>query len=374
MRSSFTKIAAALLFAIALFSCNFDTMGSDKGAITMRLPDQSQLNAIASSGALAEVSRSVSSGGSISAGAVDQFKVVVRNISSHESITQFVAPGSSITVDELEPGSWDVAIFGYETATGISELKYYGNARGIAVEGGETSNATVGLYNISANMPGFAFNGIDSSAATTIGYAYMTWSCAELGQSGEDFYSFDSYDTSFDSSEPIQPPIPIFMEPGYSYNAKITFFVTGGQAKYTGTAEGIVPAAGGLVIGNTTELDKLLTPVGSLNGPYVIGNSFVNFIDYYYSEFSLDGTQIPCTNASYKAVYNEVCGLAVPYIASYGIYSCIFMPTVYHPTIVPSVSVSNKTIQKGQTITVSPSLNPPAPKAWPMLTTEAATL
>ena len=186
MRSSFTKIAAALLFAIALFSCNFDTMGSDKGAITMRLPDQSQLNAIASSAACANgVSRSVSSGGSISAGAVDQFKVVVRNISSHESITQFVAPGSSITVDELEPGSWDVAIFGYASTGTSGDPIYYGNARGIAVEGGETSNATVGLYNISGNMPGFGFNGVDPSAAMNIQYAYMAWSCAELGQGGE---------------------------------------------------------------------------------------------------------------------------------------------------------------------------------------------
>lgn len=370
MRSSFTKIAAALFFAIALFSCNFDTMGSDKGAITMRLPDQSQLNAIASSGALAEVSRSVSSGGSISAGAVDQFKVVVRNISSHESITQFVAPGSSITVDELEPGSWDVAIFGYETATGISELKYYGNARGIAVEGGETSNATVGLYNISANMPGFAFNGIDPANAQYIQYAYMSWSCAELGQGGEEFYAC-SFTAGGDPNHPeLKPPVPVFMEPGYNYKAQVTFYVTGGLAEYAGSIDGLVPANGGLVEGNVAQLDKHLTP-GNTNEAYVIGNSFAAYAAGQFVSFSLDGATVPCTDASYKAVNSEACGGSVPYIASYGKYSCVLTPLVHHPSPVPSVSVPNQTVQKGQTITVSAALNPPAPKAWPKLTTEA---
>lgn len=370
MRSSFTKIAAALLFAIALFSCNFDTMGSDKGAITMRLPDQSQLNAIASSGALAEVSRSVSSGGSISAGAVDQFKVVVRNISSHESITQFVAPGSSITVDELEPGSWDVAIFGYASTGTSGDPIYYGNARGIAVEGGETSNATVGLYNISANMPGFGFNGVDPSAAMNIQYAYMTWSCSELGQGGEEFYAC-SFTAGGDPNHPeLKPPVPVFMEPGYNYKAQVTFYVTGGLAEYTGSIDGLVPANGGLVEGNVAQLDKHLTP-GNTNEAYVIGNSFAAYAAGQFVSFSLDGATVPCADASYKAVNSEACGGSVPYIASYGKYSCVLTPLVHHSSPVPSVSVPNQTVQKGQTITVSPSLNPPAPKVWPMLTTEA---
>lgn len=372
MRSSFTKIAAALLFAIALFSCNFDTMGSDKGAITMRLPDQSQLNAIASSGALAEVSRSVSSGGSISAGAVDQFKVVVRNISSHESITQFVAPGSSITVDELEPGSWDVAIFGYASTGTSGDPIYYGNARGVAVEGGETSNATVGLYNISANMPGFGFNGVDPSAAQNIQYAYMAWSCAELGQGGEEFYAC-SFTAGGDPNHPeLKPPVPVFMEPGYNYKAQVTFYVTGGLAEYTGSIDGLVPANGGLVEGNVAQLDNHLNH-GNTNTPYVIGNSFADYTSNEFVQFTLDDgiTSVPCAVASYKAVNSEACGGSVPYIASYGKYSCVLTPLVHHPSAVPTVSVSNKTIQKGQTITVSPSLNPPAPKVWPMLTTEA---
>ena len=368
MHNSFTKIAAALLFAIALFSCNFDTMGSDKGAITMRLPDQSQLNAIASSGALAEVSRSVSSGGSISAGAVDQFKVVVRNISSHESITQFVAPGSSITVDELEPGSWDVAIFGYETATGISELKYYGNARGISVEGGETSNATVGLYNISGNMPGFGFN---VSSAANVNYAYINYSCDDLGQSGEAFYYFDSYDTSYDSTKPLMPPLPIFMEPGYAYKATASLYSAMGECVFAGTAQGTVPSAGGLVEGTLNAPTDPLQATVMFNDHYVIGDSFADFVESYSPSFNYGSESIPCSNLSFKAINASACGLSVPYIASYENSSFVLLPTVYHPTIVPSVSVSNKTIQKGQTITVSPSLNPPAPKEWPTLTKEA---
>ena len=371
MHSKFLKISAAVFFSAALFSCSFDAPESDKGSISMRLPDKSQLGAACANG----VSRSVSSDGSLSAGYVNQFKVVVRNISSRESITQFVAPGSSVTVDELEPGSWDVAIFGYandpQGGSGQS-IRYYGNARGIPVEDGETSNATVNLYDISGNMPGFAFNGVDPSAAMNIQYAYMAWSCAELGQSGEEFYAC-SFSAGGDPNHPeLKPPVPVFMEPGYNYKAQVTFYVTGGLAEYTGNVEGIVPANGGLVEGNVAQLDNHLNH-GNTNTPYVIGNSFADYASNEFVQFTLDGgtTSVPCADASYKAVNSEACGGSVPYIASYGKYSCVLTPLVHHPSVVPIVSVPNQTVQKGQTITVSPSLSPSAPKAWPKLTTEA---
>ncbi len=380
MHTSFTKIAAALLFAIALFSCNFDTMGSDKGAITMRLPDQSQLNAIASSGALAEVSRSVSSGGSISAGAVDQFKVVVRNISSHESITQFVAPGSSITVDELEPGSWDVAIFGYETATGISELKYYGNARGIAVEGGETSNATVGLYNISANMPGFAFNGIDPANAQYIQYAYMSWSCAELGQSGESFYSC-SFSAGGDPNDPsLKPPVSTFMEPGYTYQATAFFFDQGestgnmrmGKCLYRASAQGVVPAAGGLVEGDAVEATDAQNLVTKTTTEGFILGQDQGLASFYQSKncFMLDDyitSGLSCNapaNASGR----------VPVVVSYGGKAIAFVDQkIYHPVKAPQISVADMTVTKGgDAKTVVPSYNPPSPINWQIYGTNNA--
>ena len=366
MHSKFLKISAALFFAAALFSCSFDAPESDKGSISMRLPDKSQLGAACENG----VSRSVSSDGSLSAGSVDQFKVVVRNISSRESITQFVAPGSSVTVDELEPGSWDVAIFGYANdpqGSGQS-IRYYGNARGIPVEGGETSNATVSLYDISGNMPGFGFNG---ASTVNVSYAYINYSCDDLSQSGDAFYSFNASDPSYDSAKPLQPPLPIFMEPGYAYKVTANLYSPMGECVFTGTAQGTVPAGGGLVEGTLNAPTDALQATGTLNGQYVIGNSFADFIQNYYS-FNYGSLTIPCSNLSYKAINASACGLSVPYIASYGNSSYLIMPTVYHPVVVPTVSVSNQTVQKGQTITVSPSLNPPAPKAWPKLTQEAA--
>lgn len=369
MHSKFLKISAAVFFSAALFSCSFDAPESDKGSISMRLPDKSQLGAACANG----VSRSVSSDGSLSAGSVDQFKVVVRNISSRESITQFVAPGSSVTVDELEPGSWDVAIFGYandpQGGSGQS-IRYYGNARGIPVEGGETSNATVNLYDISGNMPGFGFNGVDPSAAMNIQYAYINYSCDDLSQSGDAFYSFNASDSSYDSTKPLMPPLPIFMEPGYAYKATANFYDLSGKCLYKGTAQGTVPAGGGLVEGTLNAPTDVLQATGTLNGQYVIGNSFADFVESYYPTFNYGSETIPCSNLSFKAINASACGLSVPYIASYGNSSFVLLPTVYHPTIVPSVSVSNKTVQKGQTITVSPSLSPSAPKAWPKLTTD----
>lgn len=368
MHSKFFKISAAVFFAAALFSCSFDAPESDKGSISMRLPDKSQLGAACANG----VSRSVSSDGSLSAGSVDQFKVVVRNISSRESIAQFVAPGSSVTVDELEPGSWDVAIFGYandpQGGSGQS-IRYYGNARGIPVEGGETSNATVNLYDISGNMPGVGFN---IASTVNVSYAYINYSCDDLSQSGDAFYSFNASDPSYDSAKPLQPPLPIFMEPGYAYKVTANLYSPMGECVFTGTAQGTVPAGGGLVEGTLNAPTDPLQATGMFNGHYVIGDSFADFVESYYPTFNYGSETIPCSNLSFKAINASACGLSVPYIASYGNSSFVLLPTVYHPTIVPSVSVSNKTVQKGQTITVSPSLSPSAPKAWPKLTTEAA--
>lgn len=360
MNAKFTNIAAALVCALALFSCDIGMSSSDKGSISMRLPDQSQLSGSASADSLDGISRSVSSGGSISAGAVDQFKVVVRNLSSQQTITQIVAPGSSITVDELEPGSWDVAIFGYETATGISELKYYGNARGIPVEGGETSNTTVGLYNISANMPGFGFN---VTPAANVNYAYINYSCDELGQNGEAFYSFDSYDSSYDPTKPLMPPLPIFMEPGYAYKATANFYDLSGKCLYKGTAQGTVPPTGGTIDGiqiplaETFEIDT-----NGINGNMVLEQDSDNFYKQYIIHHLNSNPISDLDNVKYRAVAKN-CGM-VPFVVTYGDYSCVFVRSVWHPVITPTINVPSLTVQKGQTITVSPSFNPSAPRTW----------
>lgn len=362
MHSKFLKISAAVFFAAALFSCSFDAPESDKGSISMRLPDKSQLGAACANG----VSSSVSSDGSLSAGSVDQFKVVVRNISSRESITQFVAPGSSVTVDELEPGSWDVAIFGYANdPQGGSDqsIRYYGNARGIPVEGGETSNATVNLYDISGNMPGFGFNGVDSQAAQNIQYAYINYSCDDLSQSGDAFYSFNASDSSYDSAKPLQPPLPIFMEPGYAYKVTANFYDLSGKCLYKGTAQGIVPPTGGTIDGiqiplaETFEIDT-----NGINGNMVLEQDSDDFYKQYITH-SLNSNPISdLDNVKYRAVAKN-CGM-VPFVVTYGDYSCVFVRSVWHPVITPTINVPSFTVQKGQTITVSPSFNPSSPRTW----------
>lgn len=357
---------AAIAAVFALASCeNFNGdsgTSATSGAITIQLPASSN------------VSRSISSGGTLDGqgSSIDKFKVVVRNVATKASVSQEANPGATVTIDSLLPGSWDVAIFGYANdpqGSGQS-IRYYGNARGTQVLAGLTSYANVVLYDISGNMPGFAFNGVDPQAASNIQYAYMAWSCAELGQSGEEFYSCD-FTAGGDPN--LKPPVSVFMEPGYTYKAQVTFYGGGVNypAKYTGSVESVVPQRGGLLEGSVTAVDKEFTPQGMLNGHYVIGNNFADFINSYYYEYDLSSETIQNTDVSYKAVNSEACGVSVPYIASYGSYSCVIMPSVYHPSPVPTVSVPNQTVQKEQTITVSPALNPPAPKAWPKLTTEA---
>ena len=336
MHSKFFKISAAVFFAAALFSCSFDAPESDKGSISMRLPDKSQLGAACANG----VSRSVSSDGSLSAGSVDQFKVVVRNISSRESITQFVAPGSSVTVDELEPGSWDVAIFGYandpQGGSGQS-IRYYGNARGIPVEGGETSNATVRLYRVEGNtLFDFTLAPDASGAAasrSSVRKAYVVYSCDELGQSGTVFYDYaepqgGSNPQPADTSK-IIIPVPDFLEPGYTCSAKVYLFTSdnvGGGYKtlWNGTVAGKAQA-GGTLSGDLayTETCLVNSNMGT-NHTYIrmdkaFSNELYNNMGYEFAPQTSGstGTAIDYADLEIFPAVADSCGDSAPLIVKY---------------------------------------------------------
>lgn len=357
MHSKFFKISAAVFFAAALFSCSFDAPESDKGSISMRLPDKSQLGAACANG----VSRSVSSDGSLSAGSVDQFKVVVRNISSRESITQFVAPGSSVTVDELEPGSWDVAIFGYANdPQGGSDqsIRYYGNARGIPVEGGETSNATVGLYRVEGNtLFDFTLAPDASGAAnrSNVNKAYIIYSCSELGQSGTVFYDYSepsggSNPQPADTSK-IIIPVPDFLEPGYSCSAKVYLFTSdnvGGGYKtlWNGTLTGKAQA-GGTLSGDLayTETCLVNSSMGT-NHTYIrmdkaFSNELYNNMNYEFAPQTSGstGTAIDYADLEIFPAVADSCGDNVPLIVKY--QDMIWTDTFEfkHLSAVPSIVV-----------------------------------
>lgn len=355
MNAKIAKIAAALLLALALFSCDIGMSSSDKGSITMRLPDQSQLSGSASDDSLDGVSRSVSSGGSISAGTVDQFKVVVRNLSSQQNITQIVAPGSSVTIDDLEPGSWDVAIFGYDTAGTSGDPIYYGNARGIPVEGGETSSATVSLYKVEGNTRfDFTLSPDASGVATRsdVKKAYIIYSCSELGQSGTVFYDY-SEPSGGDDPQPsdqdkIIIPVPDFLEPGYSCSAKVYLFANdtdGFKAVWNGNLSGKVQT-GGTLSGDLAYMGTFLVKSTdtSTNKTYVrmdktLTSELSNQMGYVFKTSGSSGTDIDYSSLEIFPAVADSCGDGVPLIVKYQdmLWTDIF--EFKHLSALPSVTV-----------------------------------
>jgi len=406
MNAKIAKIATALLLALALFSCDIGMSSSDKGSITMRLPDQSQLSGSASADSLDGVSRSVSSGGSISAGTVDQFKVVVRNLSSQQNITQIVAPGSSVTIDDLEPGSWDVAIFGYDTAGTSGDPIYYGNARGIPVEGGETSSATVSLRHI-VGTSGLGLNlAVPQSGGAPSTFnrndivkAYVSYTGNELSQSGAVFYdvSLLNSDGSLVSGQTdgqnyqLNVPLPDFLEPGYSYSAKVYLFVHdplsgegdcalwGGSV--SGTAQSDAKLEGSLAFldhhlakkaGPSTNVDikmdkALAQQLETITG--ATGTTGYKFMESAVYDAATSDEKSYSNMSVYPAITN-LCGI-VPVIVECDGMAWTDNFTFKHPSQIPSIAVPGVNSDSKLYIPAfvsralgTPSLYPSAPTQW----------
>jgi hypothetical protein len=360
MKKSVAFIAAAAFafsfLSLSLTSCDSFNGGQNfaaDGAICVRLPDQSQL---AGQAAAEKLSGSVSSDGTLNGASVDSFKVTVRNVALKTETSQTVAPGSIVTIDKLSEGSYDVAVFGYG-ADSQANPSYYGNARAVAVTAGKTSTANVVLSRLT-ERPGvsFAFSAVD------LQYAFLTYSCDEMGKSGEVFYSF----TTPGGTDLVKPPMPVFMEPGYNYKVKVVFYGMSSEAKYICSAEGVVPASGGLVSGSASDVDKGFVPWTNYTAPLLLGNSPADYFKDNVS-FSLEGESVPAEDVSFHAINDKACGFTVPFIASYQEYSCLLMPSVVHPVTAPNVSVADMQVPKGETKEVAVSYNPPAPVNWPVL-------
>ena len=360
MKKSVAFIAAAAFafsfLSLSLTSCDSFNGGQNfaaDGAICVRLPDQSQL---AGQAAAEKLSGSVSSDGTLNGASVDSFKVTVRNVALKTETSQTVAPGSIVTIDKLSEGSYDVAVFGYG-ADSQANPSYYGNARAVAVTAGKTSTANVVLSRLT-ERPGVSF----SFSAVDLQNAFLTYSCDEMGKSGEAFYSF----TTPGGTDLVKPPMPIFMEPGYNYKVKVVFYGMSNEAKYICSAEGVVPASGGLVSGSASMVDKGFVPLTNYTAPLLLGNSPADYFKDNVS-FSLEGESVPAENVSFHAINDKACGFTVPFIASYQEYSCLLMPSVVHPVTAPNVSVADMQVPKGETKEVAVSYNPPAPVNWPVL-------
>ena len=247
------KISAALgfarTFAAALAACavisSCEIFHADNpsqiGSITMRLPSAEQMSA-ASGGA---ISGAVTSYGILGDSSVAAFKVRAKNAVTGLETSQITQPGSIIKISPLEPGFWNVTVFGNNSG---GQTIYYGNSANILVAAGKTTPASVVINPVNSSTPLVATLAETPAGVSLQGQGrenvmgvYVSYSSG--GQNGSAYYDFSNAAGSAkqgDDLNKITVPIPAFLEPGSAVSGKVYLFDRGGTALWGGSIEGSV--------------------------------------------------------------------------------------------------------------------------------------
>ncbi|MCR5046126.1 MAG: hypothetical protein K6A42_06085 [Treponema sp.] len=332
---------------------SFNTLNG--GSITMTLPQSPAAQGLTSA--------SIASEGSLENEAVSTFKIYVRNFDIKKEIVQEAKPGSTITIDELEPGTWSVSIRGLDSEGG---MLFYGKSQDIIVTAGQTAAAAITLGKIEPEYLSYQLSG--SSSSTDIRFAYIKYSCSQLHQEGEAFYECNSSSLSLINGF-LNTPAPEFFEPGYTYSITGLFYNSSGQLLWKANYSQTVPKNGGAIYSSETfdEQENKLYTLDNLNGNYYIGEDLSSFISEYITEFTIDGleTAVPFDDVSVNAISNDYCGI-VPVIFTYKDYSYIIAMNFYHPVNPPSLYMDNISIPVGVTRDMSPylTISPSSPELW----------
>ena len=251
------KISAALgfarTFAAALAACavisSCEIFHADNpsqiGSITMRLPSAEQMSA-ASGGA---ISGAVTSYGILGDSSVAAFKVRAKNAVTGLETSQITQPGSFIKISPLEPGFWNVTVFGNNSD---GQTIYYGNSANILVAAGKTTPASVVINPVNPSTPLVATLAqvpagvsLQGQGRENVMGVYLSYSSG--GQSGSAYYDFSNAAGSAkqgDVLNKITVPIPTFLEPGSAVSGKVYLFDRGGTALWGGSIEGSVKKDG----------------------------------------------------------------------------------------------------------------------------------
>ena len=239
--------AAALAVCAVISSCEIFHADnpSQIGSITMRLPSAEQMSA-ASGGA---ISGAVTSYGILGDSSVASFKVRAKNAVTGLETSQITQPGSIIKISPLEPGFWNVTVFGNNSD---GQTIYYGNSANILVAAGKTTPASVVINPVNSSTPLVATLAETPAGVSLQGQGrenvmgvYLSYSSG--GQSGSAYYDFSNAAGSAkqgDDLNKITVPIPAFLEPGSAVSGKVYLFDRGGTALWGGSIEGSVKKDG----------------------------------------------------------------------------------------------------------------------------------
>lgn len=239
--------AAALAACAVISSCEIFHADnpSQIGSITMRLPSAEQMSA-ASGGA---ISGAVTSYGILGDSSVASFKVRAKNAVTGLETSQITQPGSIIKISPLEPGFWNVTVFGNNSD---GQTIFYGNSANILVAAGKTTPASVVINPVNPSTPLVATLAVTPAGVSLQGQGrenvmgvYVSYSSG--GQNGSAYYDFSNAAGSAkqgDDLNKITVPIPAFLEPGSAVSGKVYLFDRGGTALWGGSIEGSVKKDG----------------------------------------------------------------------------------------------------------------------------------
>ncbi|MBR5964872.1 MAG: hypothetical protein IK015_01970 [Treponema sp.] len=372
-----TVLAAGAVFALASCSIFEADPQQTTGAITVRLPDQQTISAICEADAVAKNITSDQSGlGGAHGQMVKSFKVEARNLAQKKTISQKVEPGSTVTIDSLVPGDWDVVIFGYEYSD--EHPMFYGNSRGILVNAGQTSQAAVVLNRVEPNTQfsvemQAATESLPYTGRANVKNVYVTYKGDELEQSGSAFFEYSDADNGGaqpSDTNKLLIPMQDFLEPGYSYSATVYLFGSNYSTLWSGSVSGSMVSDGKFpvtlnYVNSETQLQH--TPTQGNEPDWLkLEDGISGQMESYYS-FNINFDPRSYDQLNVFKLAQDVCG-KVPVIVECGSVAWAKVFTIKHSSEA-AISSPSITLPIGETKTLAlPDIAP----EWPLFDNKAA--
>ncbi len=356
MKKNLCKICAALLaFAsLAFFSCAQGQF-SDGGSISFVLPDSGEMSSMSAKSP--SLSRSVySSGALVGNGDISDFVVVARNFSLKKEVRQTVSPGSLVTIDDLEAGTWEVAVMGRDSSGGVL---FYGFKSGIDVVSGQTSDAALSIKSVSEpylslELGSPAVGAADRSDASC---ALVAFSDSRMARSVQAFYEMDLSNNN-DIEQPqndnskINVPLPDFLEPGHAYAVDVTLYSSSGREYWKNSFSASVPSDGGAIGGELAYCSEYLETEGQLNSTVFVDDNISDVFAYagvtfkFYAEGDTNGQDV---SVALKKL-SPLCG-KIPIIASYQGRTWCMTREIYREPDTPALKANDIYVPLGLSVT-----------------------
>lgn len=202
----FFNIIVSILFSLSTLSCSAK---DDSGSLIISMPGSSAARSLSSSGSLGD--------GYVGGGDTTVYTVALRDKDNNDiEVFKNVTPGSVLTITDLMPGTYNVAI--RMAILGSSSYVLYYGATEAFVRGGTENTAHITMASASPyqhcriNFP--------NEDSTTIGSMNIVFTC----KNGDTYYVSGGSVDDDDEGGSFYETYEYFFEPGFTYTASISIY------------------------------------------------------------------------------------------------------------------------------------------------------